>query len=160
MDQREIHIKRTIEETRSAMGEKIDMIANRIHNTIIGPKIAADNLIENLREYKEAMQETTPITGNGANAIHQAVAETIERVKATITIIEQVKQDPWIMLAGAVLIGYAIGNLNRGDLFTLRHAHPEVRKSRELQPSIGSPALSPLSRAAASSVPYCDDPGR
>jgi ElaB/YqjD/DUF883 family membrane-anchored ribosome-binding protein len=140
MDQREIHIKRTIEETRSAMGEKIDMIANRIHNTIIGPKIVADNLIESLKEYQEAMQETTSITNDGDNAIHRAVAETIERVKATINIIEQVKRDPWIMVAGAVLIGYVIGNLNRGDLLTLRHAHPEVQKSRELH----SPASAAL----------------
>jgi ElaB/YqjD/DUF883 family membrane-anchored ribosome-binding protein len=143
MDQREIHIKRTIEETRNAMGEKIDMIANRVHNTIIGPKIAADNLIESLKEYQEAMQETTSITNDGANAIHRAVAETIERVKATINIIEQVKRDPWIMVAGAVLMGYVIGNLNRGDLLTLRHAHPEVQKSRELHSPVSTALLSP-----------------
>ena len=114
MDQREIHIKRNIDETRRAMGEKIDMIANRIHNTIVGPKVAADNLIENLNEYRKAMQATTSATNNHANGIHRAVAEAIERLKATINISEQVKQDPWIMLASAVLMGYVIGNLNHG----------------------------------------------
>ena len=56
MDQTEIHITRDIEETRRAMGEKIEMIANRIHNTIVGPKIAADRLIENLNHARLAMQ--------------------------------------------------------------------------------------------------------
>lgn len=133
MDQREIHMKRNIDDTRSAMGEKIDMIANRIHNTIIGPKVAADNLIGNLNEYRKAIEGTPSAAGNGDNAIHQAVTETIERLKATIDVIEQLKRDPWIMLATAVLMGYVIGNLNRGDLWALRHARPQVYERRELQ---------------------------
>lgn len=133
MDQREIHMKRNIDDTRSAMGEKIDMIANRIHNTIIGPKVAADNLIGNLNEYRKAIEGTPSATGNGDNAIHQAVTETIERLKATIDVIEQLKRDPWIMLATAVLMGYVMGNLNRGDLWALRHARPQVYERRELQ---------------------------
>lgn len=140
MDQKEIHIKRDIDDTRSAMGEKIDMIANRIHNTIIGPKVAADNLVENLKEYRKALEGPPSATDNGDNAIHQAVAETIERLKATINVIEQVKRDPWIILATAVVMGYVIGNLNRGDLWALRHTRPQAQKSRELQ----SPASAAL----------------
>jgi len=132
MDQREIHIKRNIDETRRAMGDKIDMIANRIHNTIVGPKVAADNLIESLNEYREAMQATTSATDNHANGIHRAVAEAMERVKATINISEQVKQDPWIMLASAVFMGYVIGNLNHGDLPAFLHAQREVKTRCEL----------------------------
>lgn len=133
MDQTEIHMRKNIEETRGAMGEKIDMIANRLHNTIIGPKVAADHLVDTLSAYTKAMQETTSATHNDGNAIHQAVAETIERVKATFNIIEQVKQDPWIMLAGAVLMGYVLSQLNGGHVFTLRQAHPQAQESRGLQ---------------------------
>jgi tRNA U34 5-carboxymethylaminomethyl modifying enzyme MnmG/GidA len=158
MDQRESYIKTNIDETRGAMGEKIDLIVNRIHNTIVGPKVAADNLIQNLTEYRRAMQETTSGTNNGANAIHQAVAETIERVKATINIIEQVKQDPWIMLAAAVVMGYVIGNLNRGDLFALRHAHREVGQSRELQsPQHRQPSSEPPEPGRRLSASYSHD---
>jgi hypothetical protein len=157
MDQKETQIKRNIDETRGEMGEKIDLIANRIRNTIIGPKVAADNLIRNLHEYRNAMQETPSVRDNGANAIDQAVAETIERVKATINIIEQVKQDPWIMLAGAVLMGYVIGNLNRGDLFTLRHAHREVKQSRGFIAQYQQPSSEPLEQGSRLSVPYSDD---
>ena len=125
MDQEGIQIKRSINETRLAMGEKIDMIANRVHTTIVGPKIAADNLIENLGQAKKAMQEQTLVIDKDNEPIHHAVAETIERVKAILYLIERVNQDPWIMLGSALLVGYILGNLNRGNLLAIRHAHSD-----------------------------------
>ena len=133
MDQTEIHITRDIEETRRAMGDKIEMIANRIHNTIVGPKIAADRLIENLNHARKAMQEAPSTTDNGAHPIHHAVAETIERLKATIDVIEQVKRDPWVMLGSAVVMGYVLGTLNRGNALPSCQEQPGVKKRYELQ---------------------------
>ena len=127
MDQREIDIKKDMNETRAAMGKKIDMIANRIHHTIVGPKLAADHLIENLSQAKKAMQATTSVTVNGTDPIHPAVAETIERVQAIFHLIEQTKREPWIMLGSALLMGYVIGSLNRGNVLTIRHANSEVK---------------------------------
>jgi hypothetical protein len=120
MDQTEISLKKDIDETRNAMEEKIEMIANRIHNTIVGPKIAIDNLIENLNQARKAVQGTTPAIDNSANPIERAVAESTERVKATINLIDQAKHDPWIMLGSAVLIGYVIGSLPRLSPFIRR----------------------------------------
>ena len=133
MDQTEIHRIRDIEETRRAMGEKIEMIANRIHNTIVGPKIAADRLIENLNRARQAMQEAPSTTGNSVHPIHHAVAETIERLKATIDVIEQVKRDPWVMLGSAVVMGYVLGTLNRGKVLPSCQEQPGVKKRYELQ---------------------------
>ena len=128
MDQEEIQIRRSINETRIAMDEKIDMIINRVHNTIIGPKITADNLIENLVQAKKAMQEQTLVIDKCDMPIHHAVAETIERVKAILYLIERVNQDPWIMFGSALLVGYIIGSLNRGNLLAIRHAHSDNLK--------------------------------
>jgi hypothetical protein len=125
MDQEEIQIRKNINETRIAMGEKIEMIASQVHTTIVGPKIAADSLIENLVQAKETMQEQAAVIDNGDKPIHHAVAETIERVKAILYLIERVKQDPWVMLGNALLVGYIIGSLNRGNLLAIRHAHSD-----------------------------------
>jgi len=125
MDQEEIQIRRSINETRIAMGEKIDMIANRVYTTIAGPKIAADSLIENLVQAKKTMQEQTAVIDKGDKPIHHAVAETIERVKAILYLIERVNQDPWIMLGSALLVGYIIGSLNRVNSLAIRHAHSD-----------------------------------
>jgi hypothetical protein len=131
MDQEEIQIKRSINETRAAMDEKIDMIANRLHHTIRGPKIAVDNLIENLAQAKQAMQEQTWPIDKCDTSMHrdmpmrQAVAETVERVQAILYLIERVNQNPWTMLGSAILVGYIIGSLNRGNLLTIHHAHSD-----------------------------------
>jgi hypothetical protein len=129
MDQEEIQIRRSINEIRIAMGEKIDMIANRVHTTIVEPKIAADSLIENLVQAKKTMQEQAAVIDNDDNnPIHHAVAETIERVKAILYLIERVNQDPWGMLGSALLVGYIIGNLKRGNLLAIRHVHSDTIK--------------------------------
>jgi ElaB/YqjD/DUF883 family membrane-anchored ribosome-binding protein len=131
MDQEEIRIKRNIDETRAAMDEKIDMIANRVYQIIKGPKIAADNLIENLAQAKKAMQEQTwlmdkcDMSMHRDMPMHQAVAETVERVQAISYLIERVNQNPWTMLGSALVVGYIIGSLNRGNLLTIRHAHSD-----------------------------------
>src|SRR5919108_4147410 len=108
MDQRKIDIKKDIDETRASMGKKIDMITHRIHHTIIGPKIAADTLIENLDQAEKAMQATTLAAVNGPNPAHAAVTETIERVQAIFYILERTRREPWIMLSSALLVGYVI----------------------------------------------------
>lgn len=128
MDQEGIQIKKSINETRIAMGEKIDMITNRVHDTIVGPKIAADNLIENLVQAKKAMQEQTLVIDKCDMPIHHVVAETIERVKAILYLIERVNRDPWIMFGSALLVGYIIGSLNRGNLLAIRNAHSDNLK--------------------------------
>lgn len=132
MDEREIHLIRSIEETRRAMGDKIDMIANRIHNTIIGPKIAADRLIENLNHARKAMQEAPATTDNGAHPMHQAVTETIERLKAIINLIEQVKREPWVMLGSSVVMGYVLGSMKRKQPIPSGRAQPAVTRTYEV----------------------------
>jgi hypothetical protein len=45
--------------------------------------------------------------------IKHTMEETIERVKYTSTVIEQVDQNPWIMLGSAVLTGYVLRSERR-----------------------------------------------
>jgi hypothetical protein len=132
MEHRIFDIKRDIDDTRSAMGAKLEMISSRIHNTIVGPKRVVEGLMENLNQAKIAIQEAASVADNGANPTPHAVAKTIERVKTTIHLIEQVKQDPWTILGSALLMGYAIGSLNGGGLGAIRRAPLAVEKARQL----------------------------
>jgi hypothetical protein len=139
MDQRISDIKRDIDETRSAMAAKLEMISSRVHNTIVGPKRVVDGLLENLNQLKIAMQEATSLADSGANPTHDALAESIERAKTTIHLVEQVKQDPWTMLGSALLMGYVIGSLNGGGLVAIRRASLAVEKTRQLH-DLAAPA--------------------
>src|SRR6266508_3769167 len=98
MVQKEDSLEKDIEDTRAVMTEKIDMIEDRVNETMEGTKATIDNVMEKVRGVQETMKHT--------------MEETIERVKYTSTVIEQVDQNPWIMLGSAVLTGYILGGLN------------------------------------------------
>jgi hypothetical protein len=62
--------------------------------------------------------------------------ETIERVKYTTDLIEQVNQNPWIMFGSAVLIGYVLSGINQGGSSAPRHAQqPKMENSEPIRPT-------------------------
>ena len=142
MDQKEAYIKQNIVETRDAMSAKIEMIENRINKAMEGPKSAIDTVMWNIDRFKGALEETQSAMDHSIVHINQAVDETLVRVKSTADLIGQVKQDPWIMVGSAILMGYVIGSLNRGDLFAMRHAHTQIKKSCGLESPASAPPVS------------------
>ena len=142
MDQKEAYIKQNIAETREAMSEKIEMIENHIYKAMEGPKSAIDTVLWNIDRFKGALEETKSAMDHSITHIDQAVDETLVRVKSTADLIGQVKQDPWIMVGSAILMGYVIGSLNRGDLFAMHHARTQVRGGCGLEsPASASPVF-------------------
>jgi hypothetical protein len=133
MDQKEAHIKQNIMETRDAMGEKIEMIEDYIYKAMEGPKSAVDTVMWNIDRFRGTLEETKSAMDDSIAHINQAVDETLVRVKSTADLIGKVKQNPWIMFGSAVLMGYVVGSLNRGDLFAMRHAHTQVREGYGLE---------------------------
>src|SRR6266508_2680932 len=107
MVQKEDSLEKDIEDTRAVMTEKIDMIEDRVNETMEGTKATIDNILETMKHTME---------------------ETIERVKYTSTVIEQVDQNPWIMLGSAVLTGYILGGLNEARSPS-QHYIPEKKGS-------------------------------
>ena len=142
MDQKEAHIKQNIVETREAMGEKLELIENHIYKAMEGPKSAIDIVMWNIDRFKGALEETKSAMDHSIAYIDQAVDETLIRVKSTADLIGQVKQDPWIMVGSAVLMGYVIGSLNRGDLFAVHHARTQVRGGCGLESPASAPPVS------------------
>ena len=122
MEQRDISIKRDIEVTREAMSEKIELLENQIHQAVVVPKLVIDAVIGNIDRLKETTEEGKSAIDHGLDTIPQAVEEAILKIKSTADAISQVEHNPWIMLGSAILMGYAIGSLNRGALVAKRHA--------------------------------------
>ena len=121
------------------------MIGDRIHDTILGPKLAADHLIQSLSLARNAMQ-VTPLQTASTPPHHPAVAETIKWVQGIFQVLEQTKRDPWIMVASALLMGCVIGHLNRGNVLTVRQATTEVEN-----PGLGTTASTVLLSSSRSS---------
>ena len=129
MDQTEEHIKRNIEETRAAMSNKIEKIEDRVHETVEGTKTTIDNIVGNINRVKGGIDETKSAIDSSIEAIKSAVDEAVERVKYTADLIEQVKQNPWVMFGTAVMVGYVMGSLNREESSGMQRTHQPIKES-------------------------------
>jgi len=128
MVQKEGSLEKDIEDTRAVMTEKIDMIEYRVNETMEGTKATIDNVMEKVKGVQETIDTAKSTIDNILETIKHTMEETIERVKYTSTVIEQVDQNPWIMLGSAVLTGYVLGGLNEGRSSS-QHSIPEKKGS-------------------------------
>ena len=128
MAQKEDSLEKDIEDTRAVMTEKIDMIEDRVNETMEGTKATVDNVMEKVKGVQETIDSAKSTIDNILETMKHTMEETIERVKYTSTVIEQVDQNPWIMLGSAVLTGYILGGLNEGRSPS-QHYMPEKKGS-------------------------------
>ena len=128
MVQKEGSLEKDIEDTRAVMTEKIDMIEDRVNETMEGTKATIDNVMEKVKSVQETIDSAKSTIDNILETVKHTMEETIERVKYTSTVIEQVDQNPWIMLGSAVLTGYVLGGLNEGRSPS-QHYTPEKKGS-------------------------------
>jgi hypothetical protein len=142
MDQKEQHFRKDIEDTRAAMTEKIEMIENRVHDTMEGTKSTIDNVMDNVKRVQGTVEQTKSTIDNILETIKHSMDETIERVKYTADLIEQVNQNPWIMFGCAILTGYVLSSIDREGSLGPRHDHQRRGSDSD---SKSSPAPHPFS---------------
>jgi len=87
-------------QTRTAIGEKLELLERRIEETVVGAKSAAEELVDRVRDSAD---------------------EFLDRTKETFDPSHQVATHPWLMLGGAVAAGYVLGLLEA----RLRHSARE-----------------------------------
>jgi hypothetical protein len=123
MDQKDRHILKDIDDTHNTMNEKIGMIENRVHETIEETRLTIDNFMDNIKRVQGTVEQTKSTIDNIIETIKGSMDETIERVKYTANLIEQVNQNPWIMFGGAILAGYVLSSMNRQQSLGGSQAH-------------------------------------
>jgi uncharacterized membrane protein len=114
MAQKESDLEKDIEDTRTVMTEKIDMIEGRVHETMEGTKATIGNVMDKAKGVQETIEDAKATIDSLLETIKHTMEETIERVKYTATLVEQVDQNPWIMFGSAVLTGYVLSGLSQG----------------------------------------------
>jgi ElaB/YqjD/DUF883 family membrane-anchored ribosome-binding protein len=76
--------------TRTAIGEKLELLERRVEETVEGAKSAAEDFVDRVRDTAD---------------------EFLDRTKETFDPTHQVARHPWLMVGGAVLAGYVLGLL-------------------------------------------------
>lgn len=131
MDQRESHIREDLEDTRTAMTEKIEMIEERVHETVEGTKSTIDGVMDSIKRVQGTVAEAKSAIDNVLETIKYTMDETIDRVKYTTDLIEQVNKNPWIMFGSAILMGYVLSSISHRGAFDSRQAHDRQRDNSE-----------------------------
>lgn len=93
MDQRRGHIAEDVSDivrTRNAISDKLELLERRIEETVQGAKLSAGELVDRARD---------------------AADEFLDKTKQTFDPTYQVHQHPWLMVGGAIAVGYVLGLL-------------------------------------------------
>lgn len=131
MDQRTDDIQQTIEETRhdieetrASMNEKLELLEERVRDTLEETRTAVGDIVENVKGTVEETVDAVKETVGGAKStvenivenVKETMDDTVTKVKRSFDLRYQVEQNPWLMVGGSVVVGSIIGNLmNRGD---------------------------------------------
>jgi uncharacterized membrane protein len=114
MVQKDSILEKEIDDTRSSMTEKIDMIESQMSEKMDAAKEKIDNVMGKFKDVQDTIDTAKNAVDSILETLKHTMEETVERVKYTSTVIQQVDQNPWIMLGSAVLTGYVLGGLNEG----------------------------------------------
>jgi len=103
-------IRKEMTETRSALSEKLEALSQQVVGTV---QDARDAVKETVGTVKDAVTDTVStvkdqVTGT-VSTVKESVGSTVDTVKETFNVEHQVVKHPWMMLGGAVALGYVGG---------------------------------------------------
>lgn len=111
MDQREDDIRQHIRETRASMTEKLEMLEERVQETIEGARSTVEDIVGNVKgTVDHTMEKVKGTVDDTVEKVKETVGDTVEKVKGTLDLQYQVDQHPWLIFGGAILAGYALGS--------------------------------------------------
>jgi len=124
-------IRDQMAETRSSLSEKLEALQEQVLGTVEG---TTRTVTETVEAVQEAVQDTV-------GTVKESVQETVDSVKSAFDLSEQMDKHPWLMVGGAVVVGYLGSRMLMGHDYT---ALPP--------PSNGAAAPRPPSRTEAATA--------
>src|SRR5215813_7903714 len=130
--------RREMAETRAAMTEKIEALEERVRDTVEGAQSTGKDVLENVKgtvdetvgTVKETLKEARSTVAGMVENVKEAIDDTTTMVKRSFDFTYQMDQHPWMMLSGAVLVGYVLGGLD----FTTAPSHTRTYPFTSSQP--------------------------
>jgi ElaB/YqjD/DUF883 family membrane-anchored ribosome-binding protein len=132
-------IRNQMDETRTAMAAKIELLEKQVTNTVQG---AAQSVGDTVESVKHAVEDTV-------NSVRTSVQEGMHAVGEAFSIQHHVEKHPWPMMAGAVAVGFVGGYM----LFSRSEDQRAEDKFRRLASSQGRPPEQQYGAYERSSMP-------
>ena len=117
MEQRTIPREQALEETRTSMTEKMELLEDRVRETIEGTRSAVEHIVDNVKgtveetvgTMKGTVDEAKSTVGNLVENVKDTMDSTVTKVRQSFDLQYQVAHRPWVTFGGAVLAGYFAG---------------------------------------------------
>jgi ElaB/YqjD/DUF883 family membrane-anchored ribosome-binding protein len=94
-------VEHQIKETRSHLAEQVEALEHHVGDMVHDATTAVSATIESVKE----------TVGKTVDTVQEAVKGTVSSVKHALDLGGHIRRHPWLMLAGAVALGYVCGNL-------------------------------------------------
>jgi ElaB/YqjD/DUF883 family membrane-anchored ribosome-binding protein len=75
----------------------------------------ADDIRKDVKNTRQQIEDTLSAMTEKLAILEERGQETVDAVKHTFDLHYQVKQRPWVMFGGALLVGYMLGNRGSGN---------------------------------------------
>jgi hypothetical protein len=119
VDPNEAHIRQEMEYTRAAMTTKMDMIQERLEETVEETGSTVVRVMNTVLEQVKRVQDTIETMTSSVDATIERVQDTANKPvaegKPGIELIADMYQRPWVMMGTAVLMGYILGSSHRSS---------------------------------------------
>jgi ElaB/YqjD/DUF883 family membrane-anchored ribosome-binding protein len=112
-----------IADTRLAMTEKLEMLEERVRETVEDAHASVEDIVENVKDMVDTTVEAvrqgvedahTSVEGIVEN-VKETVGDTVATVQRTFDLHYQVEQHPWLLFGGATVVGYLLGRARSGS---------------------------------------------
>jgi ElaB/YqjD/DUF883 family membrane-anchored ribosome-binding protein len=108
-------IRLQMEDTRTALTEKLETLEDKLMNTVQETKAAVDETVASVKEtVVGTVQETRSAVKETVASVKDTMHESVEGVKDMMDVSAHVDRHPWLSVGGAVLCGYILGSLIPG----------------------------------------------
>jgi len=115
-----------MEDTRASMTEKLELLEERVRETLEESKSAMEDIVENVKGTVDETVNAVKETVDGAKSTVEDIVEnvkgtmddTVTSVKQAFDLSYQVNRHPWFLFSGAVLLGGFLGGLMHREQLT------------------------------------------
>ena len=112
-------IRERMEETRNDLSDKLEQLEKQVVGTVQDATSAVSDAVQSARDVVDSVKDSvegTVESVKGAvegtvDSVNQTVQDTVQSVKDTFDLPRQMDRHPWLMVGGAVAVGFVAGKL-------------------------------------------------
>jgi ElaB/YqjD/DUF883 family membrane-anchored ribosome-binding protein len=113
MDQYTGHSQRNPEMQQAVMTENTERINARVQETVAGVQSTVHRALEGFKQMQTTGDGAKTAVDEVLERVKGTVNEMVERMKPAADLLDDVQQNPWLLMGSVILMGYILGSFAR-----------------------------------------------